>query len=82
MALAKAISREARSAEERSFLIVELMVELARRRPAMVTGGPSRQEIKAEVERVTGELRQLLGEAPATDPRLQDYLDRTIQLTR
>jgi len=82
MALAKAISREARSAEERSFLIVELMLELARRRPATVPGGPSRQEIQAEVKRVTGELQGLLGEASATDSKFQDYLDRTIQLTR
>jgi hypothetical protein len=82
MALAKAISREARSAEERSFLIGELMLELARRKTTTVTGGPSRREIQAEVKRVTADLRGLLGEAPTTDPRLQDYLDRTIQLTQ
>ncbi len=59
-ALARALVREAKSDEERSFLLSELALELSRAKPEAVSGClPPKQHV-AEIRGVIGELRTLL----------------------
>jgi hypothetical protein len=75
-AIGRAIAREARSAEERTFLLVELMLELARVRPSEIPGGLRRTEIKSGLRQMTAELRALLGiDALPSDPAFRSYLE-------
>jgi hypothetical protein len=56
--LAKAIVREARSDQERCFLVAELAIELARVRPQSSPGGLNSSQIKSELRAVIRDLRE------------------------
>jgi hypothetical protein len=58
-ALAEAMTREARSDEEKAFLLSELVLELARTKPEAKEGCVSPEEHKAEIRLVILELRGL-----------------------
>jgi hypothetical protein len=75
LALADAIRREARSEDERAFLLAELLLELARVRPSTMPGGVSAQQAKAAVRALIAELRaRLAEEIGAVSPTLRTYL--------
>lgn len=75
-AISRAIVKEARSAEERAFLLAELMLELARVRPSEITGGLRSAEIKAGLREMIAELRALLAvESFPNDPAFRAYLE-------
>lgn len=74
-ALARAISKEAHSAEERTFLLVELMLELARVRPLATPGGLPTTEVKAALRALIAELRATLAPESLKDaPALSAYV--------
>ena len=60
MRVAEAIVREARSDEERAFLVAELMLELKRVRPAQAEGCLPAARVRAALKEVAGELAALL----------------------
>lgn len=75
-AISRAIVKEARSAEERAFLLAELMLELARVRPSEISGGLRQAEIKAGLREMIAELRALLAvESLPDDPAFRSYLE-------
>ena len=75
-AISRAIVKEARSAEERTFLLAELMLELARVRPSEISGGLRSSEIKAGLCEMIAELRALLAvESLPNDPAFRAYLE-------
>jgi hypothetical protein len=68
--------KEARSAEERAFLLAELMLELARVRPSEISGGLHSSEVKAGLREMITELRALLShETLPDDPAFRSYLE-------
>jgi hypothetical protein len=75
-AISRAIVKEARSAEERAFLLAELMLELARVRPSEIPGGLPLAKIKAGLREMIAELRALLAvESLPNDPTFRAYLE-------
>lgn len=77
-AISRAIVKEARSAEERVFLLAELMLELARVRvrSAEIPGGLPLAKIKAGLREMIAELRALLAvESLPNDPAFRSYLE-------
>lgn len=75
-AIGRAIVKEARSGEERAFLLAELMLELARVRPSEIPGGLRAVEIKAGLRSMIAELRSMLaGESLPNDPAFRAYLE-------
>jgi hypothetical protein len=75
-AISRAIVKEARSSEERAFLLAELMLELARVRPSEISGGLRRSDIKAGLTEMIAELRVLLAaESLPNDPVFRAYLE-------
>ena len=75
-AISRAIVKEARSAEERAFLLAELMLELARVRPSEIPGGLPLAKIKAGLREMIAELRALLAvESLPNDPAFRAYLE-------
>jgi hypothetical protein len=75
-AISRAIVKEAKSAEERAFLLAELMLELARVHPAEISGGLRSVEVKAELREVIAELNTLLArESLPNDPAFRAYLE-------
>ena len=75
-AISRAIVKEARSAEERAFLLAELMLELARVRPSEISGGLHSSEVKAGLREMITELRALLShETLPDDPAFRSYLE-------
>jgi hypothetical protein len=74
-AISRAIVKEARSSEERAFLLAELMLELARVHPAEISGGLRSSEVKAELCQIISELRALLSaESLPDDPAFCAYI--------
>jgi hypothetical protein len=81
-AISRAIVKEARSAEERAFLLAELMLELARVRPSEIPGGLRSSEIKAQLNAMIAELRALLAdETLPSDPTFRSYLKAASTVT-
>lgn len=75
-AISRAIVKEARSAEERAFLLAELMLELARVRPSEIPGGLHFSEVKAGLREMIEEIRTLLAhETPPEDLAFRSYLE-------
>jgi hypothetical protein len=75
-AFSRAIVKEARSAEERAFLLAELMLELARVRPSEISGGLRSSEISAGLREMIAEIRALLAaESLPNDPAFRSYLE-------
>ena len=75
-AISRAIVKEARSSEERAFLLAELMLELARVRPSEISGGLRSSEVKAGLREMIAELRALLAvESLPNDPAFRSYLE-------
>jgi len=75
-AIRSAIEKEARSGEERTFLLVELMLELGRVRPSESPGGLPLSEVKSELRAMVDELRTALAvESIPTNPDFRAYLD-------
>jgi hypothetical protein len=75
-AISRAIVKEARSAEERAFLLAELMLELARVRPSEIPGGMPSAKIKAGLREMIAELHTLLSaESLSNDPAFRSYLE-------
>jgi hypothetical protein len=78
-AISRAIVKEARSAEERAFLLAELMLELARVQPSEISGGLSSAEIKAGLREIIAELQGLLRfESIPDDPVFRFYLEAAV----
>lgn len=76
MALADALVREAKSDDERAFLISELALELNRIRPETAPGCLTPEEHKAEVRAVVQELRALVPEGIGDGPKnLREYVE-------
>jgi hypothetical protein len=75
-ALARAVVREARSEEEKAFLITELVLELSRVKPKSGPGCLPPNEIKQALHDLIPELRQLIpGGALDRVVNLQEYVD-------
>ena len=75
-AIRSAIEKEARSGEERTFLLVELMLELGRVRPSESPGGLPLSEVKSELRSMVDELRAALAvQSVPTNPDFRAYLD-------
>ena len=75
-AFTRAIVKEARSAEERAFLLAELMLELARVRPSEIPGGLRSSEIKTGLREMIAELRaRLNAESFPDDLEFRSYLE-------
>ena len=71
-----------RSAEERAFLLAELMLELARVRPSEIPGGLRSAAIRAGLDEMIAELRGLLAAAPLPDdPAFRSYLEAARAVT-
>jgi hypothetical protein len=78
-AISRAIVKEARGAEERAFLLAELMLELARVRPSEIPGGLRSAEIKGGLHEMIAELQALLAvESLPNDPAFRSYLEAAI----
>lgn len=76
LALAKALVREAKSTDEKTFLLSELALELARVKPESAPGCVPPDEHKAEIHAVIGELRALIPEREQGEPEnLRQYID-------
>jgi hypothetical protein len=74
-AISRAIIKEAKSSEEGAFLLVELILELARVRPGEMPGGLSVQEIKSELRRIINQLSTRLStESLPQDPAFRSYI--------
>jgi hypothetical protein len=75
-AISRAIIKEARSAEERVFLLAELMLELARVRPADLPGGMRAGQVRTQLRIMIAELRSAIAaESLAEVKSLRAYLD-------
>jgi hypothetical protein len=75
MALAKALVREARSEEERAFLLSELALELARVQPEAKAGCLAPDLHQAEIRKVIEELRNFVPEIGSEGPaNLKQYV--------
>lgn len=76
IALAQALQREAKSEEERAFLIAELALELARVAPRPGPGCLPVKHVRSELHGVARELRELLPGDLANDaPNLSGYVE-------
>lgn len=76
MALAKALVREAQSNEERSFLISELVLELARVKPVVAPGCVPPKQHVSEIRAVISELKMLIPAKTADEPgNLREYVE-------
>jgi len=74
-AIMRAISKEARSSEERAFLLAELMLELGRVRPTETPGGLGAPKIRAALKIIINEIKILLDAESLSDaPALRTYL--------
>ena len=68
MALAEALVREARSDEEKAFLISELVLELARAKPEAKEGCVTPDVHEAEIRQVISELSEFVPEISDEGP--------------
>ena len=76
MVLAKALVREAKSNEEKAFLLSELALELARARPTAAPGCLPPEEHIAEIRGVISELRTLVRDGALKEPEnLRQYVE-------
>lgn len=74
MALAQAISKEARSEPERCFLLTELCLELTRVRPQQIPGSVSKSRIRAALKELSREIRSgISSDALFSEPTLANY---------
>jgi hypothetical protein len=75
-AIMRAISKEARSSEERAFLLAELMLELGRVRPNEMPGGLAASKIRAALRTIIAEIKVMLDAELLSDaPALRTYLN-------
>src|SRR5439155_4437560 len=73
-AIMRAISKEARSSEERAFLLAELMLELGRVRPTETPGGLTPSKIRAALKTIINEIKVMLDAESLPDaPALRTY---------
>ena len=80
MALAEALVREAKSDEERAFLISELALELARAKPEAAPGCLSPERHKAEIQAVIADLREFLHDDTFEEPQnLRQYVQSVFE---
>jgi hypothetical protein len=78
--LAKAIEKEANSAEEQAFLLSELCFELSRVTPSLVNRGMGQDEIKAELMKLIAEIQSEIAKLSLeSDPKLKAYIDAVFQ---
>jgi hypothetical protein len=75
MALAKALEREARSDEEKAFLVSELILELARAKPQATPGCLPPAQHLAEIRALIPELKQLVPGGAAGPENLRRYVE-------
>lgn len=76
LALANAITREAKSDTERAFLLLELSLELQRTTPAEAPGCLSKARLRTALRELVAELRAAIpADAFAHDPAMQSYAD-------
>lgn len=74
-AVSRAIIKEARSGEERAFLLAELMLELARVSPTEIPGGLRASDVKAGIREMIAELdAALAAESLPGEPAFRSYL--------
>jgi hypothetical protein len=74
MALAQAVGKEARSEQERSFLLTELCLELARVRPLASPGSLSSAHVRKSLRQAAEEIRATISlDALAGLPALASY---------
>lgn len=74
MALAQAVSKEARSEQERCFLLTELCLELARVRPRTSLGSLSAARVRKSLHQLAKEIRATISaDALASLPALASY---------
>lgn len=80
MALAEALVREARSEEEKAFLLSELVLELSRVNPESKPGCLDADIHRAEIRSVIEELRSLVPEISAVGPQnLKQYVSSVFE---
>lgn len=80
LALAKALVREARSDDEKAFLISELALELSRVNPIVARGCLTPEQHMAEIMDVISELRQLVLRNRSDGPKnLHQYVDSVFE---
>jgi HKD family nuclease len=78
-ALAKAISKEAKSDQERAFILTELAMELSRVRPKEMPGSLPRYLVKKRVAEIIKELREMIARYPITDnEKLRHYIQSVL----
>jgi hypothetical protein len=76
MAVARAITREAKSDEEKAFLLAELALELWRAKPCDAPGCMSAEKMKEEILSVITDLRSQIPSGRLNDVgNLKDYVD-------
>ena len=76
LSLAEALVRDAKSDEERAFLISELALELARAKPATAPGCLPAEEHASEIRSVICELKTLIPSQPSHAPEnLRQYVE-------
>ncbi|MEE8201664.1 MAG: hypothetical protein V3R29_10905 [Candidatus Acidoferrales bacterium] len=79
-ALAEALIREARSEEEKAFLLSELALELARARPQAVPGSLSPDRVRREIKGLVAELRNSIPTGALEEvENLRRYLDNVFE---
>ena len=75
MALAQAIGKEARSEQERSFLLTELCLELARVKPQTLPGSLAAKRVRTALREIAQEIRATISQdALANFPALAAYM--------
>lgn len=75
MALASALRKQAKSNEERAFLLAELALELTRVKPATAPGSLPSNRVRKALKDAASELASGLSESPVgSDTHLDDYL--------
>lgn len=77
LAFAQAIRKEARSATERSFLLTELCLDLARVRPQVAPGSLSKSRVRQSLLELVQEIRREMSlDSLAGEPELAAYAKR------
>jgi hypothetical protein len=80
LALAQAVSKEARSEQERCFLLTELCLELARVRPKVSLGGLSAAHIRKGIRELSREIRSTISaDAMIGLPALAAYTEAAFE---
>jgi hypothetical protein len=78
-ALAKAIMKEARSDQERAFILTELAMELSRVKPKEMPGSLPRYLVKKRIAEIIKELRDVIVQYPIKDnEKLRRYIQSVL----